>query len=109
MEKKKINISGMSELSAKIISDADEKGDVISKDSLKDKWIGLSVSSSEEYKELGFSECHQKDITIELSRYLLINGAHLVYGGDLRKSGYTQLLSELSFQYRDKEEHSKTH
>ncbi len=62
---------------------------------------------SDDYKELGFSENHQKDITIELTRYLLVNGGHLVYGGDLRKEGYTNYFSELSFQYRDKEEQSK--
>jgi hypothetical protein len=108
MAAKKTNISGMSKTSAKIIADADEKENVVIKNSLGDKWIGISVSDSDEYKELGFSENHQKDITIELTRYLLVNGAHLVYGGDLRKEGYTELFSELSFQYRDKEEHSKT-
>lgn len=107
MAAEKTNISGMSKSSAKIIADADEKENVIIKNPLGDKRIGISVSNSDEYKELGFSENHQKDITIELTRYLLVNGAHLVYGGDLRKEGYTELFSELSFQYRDKEEHSK--
>lgn len=108
MANKKVNISGMSKTSAKIIAQSDEE-DVIIKDLLKDKKIGISVSDSDDFKELGFSENHQKDITIELTRYLLVNGAHLVYGGDLRKGGYTKHFSELSFQYRTKEEQGVTY
>jgi hypothetical protein len=70
---------------------------------LKNKRIGISVSDSDEFRQLGFSKTHQKDITIELTRYLLVNGAHLVYGGDVRKEGYTSIFSDLSFQYREKE------
>lgn len=109
MAKKKTNISGMSDDLSKSISKTMAKENKSMILPLSDKRIGLSVSDSDEYKQLGFSETHQKDITIELTRYLLVNGAHLIYGGDLREGGYTFAFSELSFQYRQKEEHDKMH
>ncbi len=110
MKKRKVNISGITKASAKIIAESEDKDEaIVDRDSpLLEKIIGLSVSDSEEYKELGFDRNHQKDITIELSRYLLVNGAHLVYGGDLRKEGYSRLFAELSFQYRNKEDSTKS-
>ena len=109
MAKAKTNISGMSEDMSKSISkaiDQEIKSVILP---LSGKRIGISVSGSDESAQLGFSVTHQKDITIELTRYLLVNGAQLVYGGDLRKDGYTYAFSELSFQYRQKNEHDKKH
>jgi hypothetical protein len=109
MAKAKTNISGMSEDMSKSISkaiDHESKSVILP---LSGKRIGISVSGSDESKQLGFSVTHQKDITIELTRYLLVNGAQLVYGGDLRKDGYTYAFSELSFQYRQKNEYDKKH
>lgn len=109
MAKKKANISGVSlNLSQSISKDiADEIKEI--KLPLGNRRIGISVSDSEEYGELGYSKIHQKDITVETTRYLLVNGAHLVYGGDLRQDGYTYAFSELAFQYRKKELDSKMH
>jgi hypothetical protein len=99
MKKTKSNIAGISEnLSNSINEDIELKQHVISP--LDKISVGISVSDSDEYLQMGFSKIHQRDITIELTRYLLLNGAHLVYGGDLRKEGYTNAFSELSFQYR---------
>ena len=101
--KKKTNISGVSpELSQSITKSIKDQDDRINLP-LENIRIGLSLSESDEYQELGFSKMHQKDITIELTRYLLVNGAKLIYGGDLRKEGYTYLFSELAFQYRKKD------
>ncbi len=62
--------------------------------------IAVSVSNNEELEQLGLSENHLKDITIEVARYLIANGATLLYGGDLRKEGFTRLFAELSYQYK---------
>ncbi|MBC9911040.1 hypothetical protein [Chitinophaga varians] len=100
MAKKKENISGVSkELSQAIKKNINKERKRIDFP-LKEVGIGISVSESEEFLELGFSDMHLKDITIELTRYLLVNGAKLVYGGDLRQGGYTFIFSELAFQYR---------
>lgn len=76
---------------------------------LKNKKIGISISNSENIYELGFSDMHRDDAMIEIARYLLVQGSTLVYGGDLRSGGYTLLLSELSYQYRAKEDRNKIH
>jgi hypothetical protein len=62
--------------------------------------VGISVSETEELESLGLSIEHLRDISIELARYLIVNGATILYGGDLRVGGFTELFSELSHQYR---------
>ena len=100
MKKKVINISGVSDAYSKNIHEVSSK--LFKSGFLTDKKIAISISESEDMEELGFHEFHLKDATIEITRYLLVNGAKLLYGGDLRKGGFTKLFSELSFQYRDK-------
>lgn len=67
--------------------------------SLKDKNIGISISYSEDIQEYGGDEALLRDITIELSRHILVAGGKLIYGGDLRKNGFTELFVDLSYQY----------
>ncbi|MDI6050573.1 hypothetical protein QLS31_12095 [Flavobacterium sp. XS2P24] len=74
---------------------------------LHDKNIAISVSECEDIEELGFSKIHQQDIILELTRYLIINGATLIYGGDLRAQGYTFMFSEIVEQYIYKKENKK--
>lgn len=96
-----INISGISENLAETI--AEQKEDVknlVQKGTLQGKRIAISVSESEELEQLGLSEHHIKDISIEIARYLIVNGATLLYGGDLRNGGFTELFSDLSYQYK---------
>jgi hypothetical protein len=64
------------------------------------KNVAISVSESEELEQLGLSLHHLQDISIEIARYLIVNGAKLLYGGDLRNGGFTELFSELSYQYK---------
>ncbi|MDB6011755.1 MAG: hypothetical protein JWL65_4005 [Gammaproteobacteria bacterium] len=44
---------------------------------------------------LGLTDGHLRDAMTEVARYLLVLGAHLVYGGDLRQNGFSELLFEL--------------
>lgn len=95
------NISGISENLLESI----EKNNAIENEQKENRLldgmkIAISVSSCEELEELGFSEQHIKDISIEIARYLIVNGAKLLYGGDLRIGGFTELFSELSYQYK---------
>lgn len=57
--------------------------------------IALSLSESTDIQRYGFDELHLRDAMVELSRYLLLQGATLVYGGHLGDAGYTQTLFEL--------------
>lgn len=85
------------------------------KDSSKEKEIHLfdgqnvaiSISDSPEIEHLGFSLAHQRNLITEITRFLIIHGSGLVYGGDLRQNGYTRLFSNLVHQYRPSKEVGK--
>src|SRR3974390_3045194 len=62
--------------------------------------VAVSVSDSPDLAFLGFGEQHLRDATSEVARHLLIAGAHLLYGGDLRPGGFTEVLLELIARYR---------
>ena len=95
------NISGISEnLSDSIAEQNIIEKQLSRKEKLHGKKIAISVSLSEELDQLGLSEQHLKDISIEVARYLIVNGATMLYGGDLRVGGFTELYSELSYQYK---------
>jgi len=69
--------------------------------------IAISISDSPEIENLGFSLAHQKNLITEITRFLIIHGSNLVYGGDLRQNGYTRLFSNLVYQYRPSKEVGK--
>jgi hypothetical protein len=98
---KEANISGISENLAESIV---EQIAIVENNNLNtflhSKKIAISVSVSEELEYLGLSNQHLDDISIEIARYLIVNGATMLYGGDLRQGGFTELFSELSYQYK---------
>jgi hypothetical protein len=69
--------------------------------SLKGRQIALSLSESTDIQRFGFDEIHLKEAITEISRYLLIKGATLVYGGHLGDKGYTQVLFDLVRAHHD--------
>ncbi len=62
--------------------------------------VAISISDSADMSVLGLAEEHLRDAMTEVARYLLAMGARLVYGGDLREHGFTELLFELVARYR---------
>lgn len=72
-------------------------------DNLKDKRIAFSVSESDDLHQCGCAKAMLKDIVLELSRYILKAGGYLIYGGDLRKEGFTESFENFSYQYGEKE------
>jgi hypothetical protein len=66
---------------------------------LEGKRIALSMSPSNDVLRYGFSQTHLREAMLELSRYLLISGATLVYGGHLGEESYTVALAELVRSY----------
>jgi len=62
--------------------------------------IAISASESPDMPALGLSHEHLRDAMTEIARHLLALGARLVYGGDLRALGFTQLLFELVARHR---------
>lgn len=69
--------------------------------------IGVSISDNEDLPGLGYAQIHLKDLMVEIVRCLLINDVITVYGGDLRKEGYTQVFADLAYQYRSIHESKK--
>lgn len=106
---KKINIAGISKkISDKVDKDFFQKPSTPKEQSLfANLNIGISISENPDLRKLGYSPMHLQDAMVEISRYLLIHGATLIYGGDLRNGGYTYLFAELARQYGSKENYDK--
>lgn len=62
--------------------------------------IAVSVSESPDMQLLGLGEQHLRDAMAEIARHLLALGSRLVYGGDLRTEGFSELLFELVARHR---------
>jgi hypothetical protein len=62
---------------------------------LSQRAIAISISESPDMEVLGLAEEHLRDAMAEVARHLLAVGARLIYGGDLRSNGFTELLFEL--------------
>jgi hypothetical protein len=103
MEEIKANLSDLSvnpEASTNKRELEDLKKSLLSQPPLLGFSIGISSAPATDLDLLGLSEEHHDDIFIELNRYLLANGASLLYGGDLRSNGHTEILIELVGSYR---------
>lgn len=66
---------------------------------LKDLKIGLSISNPPNLLDHGISETHLDDALVEFTRYLLVHGGRILYGGDLREGGFTEKLYNLVRSY----------
>ncbi|HCF0147874.1 hypothetical protein ACRS57_21115 [Pseudomonas aeruginosa] len=67
---------------------------------LGQKSIAISISESPDMPVLGLSDEHLRDAMAEIARHLLALGARLIYGGDLRQHGFSELLFELVARHR---------
>lgn len=57
--------------------------------------VALSVSGAEDLGRYGLRSAHLDSIFLELSRYLLVAGVRLAYGGHLKADSYTLRLADL--------------
>jgi hypothetical protein len=69
-------------------------------EALSKQAVAISISESSDMSVLGLSEEHLVDAMAEVARHLLAMGARLLYGGDLRAGGFTEVLFELIARYR---------
>lgn len=67
---------------------------------LDSRSIAVSISESPDMPGLGLQAEHLRDAMTEIARHTLALGAKLVYGGDLRTGGFSDLLFELAARYR---------
>ena len=66
---------------------------------LQGKYIAISISNAEDAYKLGMGKEMLDDVSIEISKHILKAGGKMIYGGDLREGGFTELFSDLSSQY----------
>lgn len=66
---------------------------------LKQSNVAISISESDNLLDLGLSKECVDDLMVEITRHLLISKAKMVYGGDLRQMGFTEIFKDLAFQY----------
>lgn len=62
--------------------------------------VAISISDSADLACFGLTHEHLRDAMAEIARHLLALGARLIYGGDLRKNGFAELLFELVARHR---------
>ena len=62
--------------------------------------VAVSVSENPDMPVLGLSNGHLRSAMFEIFQYMLYKKVHIVYGGDLRQNGFTELLSEMLVRYR---------
>lgn len=63
--------------------------------SAKSLMVALSTSLAEDISRFGLRRVHHEAALLEISRYLLISGMRLAYGGHLGSAGYTVRLADL--------------
>lgn len=59
--------------------------------------VALSISEAEDLPRFGLRKPHLDDVLLEISRYLLVAGVRLAYGGHLGSVGYTVRLADLLY------------
>jgi hypothetical protein len=57
--------------------------------------VAISISDSPDMPQRGLGTEHLEDAMSEIARHLLAKGFRLIYGGDLREEGFTEILFEL--------------
>ena len=68
-----------------------DKG-LLPEDALSGVRLGISVSESADLARLGLREAHFRLVLAEVTRYVLLAGGHLAYGGHLEPTGYTAFM-----------------
>ncbi len=72
-------------------------------DVLRGRVIQISISESEDLEKLGYGQSHLIDAKIEIARHLLSAECKLMYGGDFRKNGFTNILIDLVEAYSNRD------
>ncbi|MDY8045216.1 TIR domain-containing protein [Paenibacillus polymyxa] len=69
---------------------------------LSGKTVGISISESQNIDKFGLENHHLQDTLVEFARYLLVSGATLAYGGDIKydsHSNFNEILFNLARNY----------
>jgi len=72
---------------------------MINRNTLSENVVAISISESPDMAMLGLSREHIDDAMAEVARHLLAMDAQVIYGGDLRSGGFTEILFEIVSRY----------
>lgn len=78
-------------------------------DSVRQHFVAVSTSESPDMTVLGLSDAHLCDAMAEIARHVLNFGSRLVYGGDLRQHGFSELLFEIAARHHPVVESAEQH
>ncbi len=71
--------------------------------------IAVSTSESPDMAALGLSHGHLRDAMVEIARHVLRFGSRIVYGGDLRQYGFSELLFEIVARHQPVVDNAEVH
>ena len=71
---------------------------------LKKAKIAFSISNPSDIEKYGGSNLLLNDLIMEIARYILASNGHIIYGGDLRKSGFTESFLNVATSYIDEKD-----
>ena len=78
-------------------------------DAVRQHVVAVSTSESPDMAVLGLSDEHLCDAMAEIARHVLNFGSRLVYGGDLRQHGFSELLFEIAARHHPVAEAPEQH
>ncbi|MDE0532568.1 MAG: hypothetical protein OXI01_14140 [Albidovulum sp.] len=78
-------------------------------DAVRQHVVAVSTSESPDMAVLGLSDGHLCDAMTEIARRVLNFGSRLVYGGDLRQHGFSDLLFEIAARHHPVVEAAEQH
>ena len=78
-------------------------------DDVRQHVVAVSTSESPDMAVLGLSDQHLCDAMAEIARHVLNFGSRLVYGGDLRQHGFSELLFEIAARHHPVVEAAEQH
>lgn|SRR5262249_31423086 len=62
--------------------------------------VGVSVSASDTWAEIGLTQYHQEDLCYNVALQLILLGAKVTWGGDLRPDGFGSQLRQIVQAYQ---------
>jgi SLOG cluster2 len=62
--------------------------------------VGISVSASDTWSEIGLTQEHQEDLAFNIALQLILLGAKVAWGGDLRPDGFGSQLRQIVQAYQ---------
>jgi hypothetical protein len=91
-------------MSQALIIDSKSKKLITHTFDLKGKTLAFSISNAQDIEDYSFNQNDLDKTFLRIARVMLSLGSKLLYGGDLRREGFTEHLFELVYSYSESSE-----